>query len=73
MPMTPDRFPPEVPEHWLVYFAVDDIAASAAKITELGGTTMMEPFEVPDVGRMVVASDPQGAMFAAIQLNEPGA
>ncbi len=72
MPMTPDRFPADVPEHWLVYFAVDDVAASYAKITELGGTTMMEPFDVPEVGKMTVASDPQGAMFAVIQLNEPG-
>lgn len=73
MPMTPDRFPPEVPEHWLVYFAVNDISATAAKISELGGTTMMEPFAVDNVGTMVVASDPQGAMFAAIQLDAPGA
>jgi uncharacterized protein len=73
MPMTPDRFPPEVPEHWLVYFATDDVNKTAAKITELGGTTMMEPFAVPDVGTMTVAADPQGATFAVIQLNEPAA
>jgi uncharacterized protein len=73
MPMTPDRFPAEVPEHWLVYFAVDDVAAAHAKISELGGTPMMDPFPVPDVGTMTVASDPQGAMFAVIQLNEAAA
>ena len=71
MPMTPDRFPAEVPEHWLVYFAVDDVAAAHAKIKELGGTAMMDPFPVPDVGTMTVAHDPQGAVFAVIQLNDP--
>jgi predicted enzyme related to lactoylglutathione lyase len=72
MPMTPDRFPAEVPEHWLVYFAVNDVDAAAAKIAELGGQTMMEPFDAGGVGKMTVAHDPQGAVFAVIQLNEPG-
>jgi len=71
MPMTPERFPAEVPEHWLVYFAVDDVQAAYAKIAELGGTTMMEPFDPGGVGLMTVAMDPQGAVFAVIQLSEP--
>jgi predicted enzyme related to lactoylglutathione lyase len=69
MPMTPDRFPPEVPEHWLTYFAVDDVDAAVTKIKELGGTTMMEPFTAGDAGKMTVAMDPQGAAFAVIQLD----
>lgn len=69
MPMTPERFPAEVPEHWLVYFAVDDVQAAYARIAELGGTTMMEPFAAGDAGTMTVAMDPQGAVFAVIQLN----
>lgn len=72
MPMASKDLPKETPEHWLVYFAVDDINTSAAKIRELGGTTMMDPFDVDGVGQMVVAMDPQGAVFAAIQLNQPG-
>jgi len=71
MPMG-ENHPPEVPEHWLVYFAVDDINASIAKIKELGGTTMMEPFEAGGVGKMVVAMDPQGAAFSIIQMGQPG-
>ena len=71
MPMTPDRFPAEVPEHWLVYFAVDDIDAAASRIKDLGGTTMMEPFNPGGVGKMVVAMDPQGAVFAVIQMDQP--
>ncbi len=72
MPMTPDKFPAEVPEHWLVYFAVNDVDASAAKIKELGGVTMMDPFEAGGAGKMVVAMDPLQAVFAVIQMNEPG-
>lgn len=73
MPMSSDRMPAETPEHWLVYFAVDDINATVARIKELGGITMMEPFAPgDDVGMMVVAADPDGAVFAVIQLNQPG-
>ena len=43
-----------------MYFAVDDIDATAAKIKELGGTTMMEPFEAGDVGKLVVAGRTAG-------------
>ena len=72
MPMSADRISPETPEHWLVYFAVDDVNAAHAKIGELGGTAMMPPFEAGGVGTMTVAMDPQGAVFAVIQLSEPG-
>jgi uncharacterized protein len=71
MPMSTDRVAAETPEHWLVYFAVDDVQAAAAKIKELGGTTMMDPFPVPDVGTMTVGMDPLGAVFGIIELNQP--
>jgi predicted enzyme related to lactoylglutathione lyase len=58
---------PGVPNHWHVYFAVADADAAAAKITELGGSILVEPFDSP-VGRMAVANDPQGAAFSIIQL-----
>jgi predicted enzyme related to lactoylglutathione lyase len=57
---------PGVPNHWHVYFAVADADATAAKITELGGSILAEPFDSP-VGRMAVAQDPQGAAFSIIQ------
>ena len=52
-----------VPNHWHVYFAVDDADATAAKVTELGGTILVPPFDTP-VGRIAVAQDPQGAVFS---------
>jgi uncharacterized protein len=55
-----------VPNHWHVYFAVDDADATAAKAAELGGSVMVPPFDTP-VGRMAVLADPQGAVFSVIK------
>ena len=58
---------PGVPNHWRVYFAVAGADASAAKVTELGGSVLVEPFDTP-VGRIAVVRDPQGTTFSIIQL-----
>ena len=50
---------PGVPNHWHVYFAVADADAAAAKVTELGGSVLVEPFDTP-VGRMAVVARPAG-------------
>ena len=63
---TPPQMP-GIPNHWHVYFAVDDADAAAAKITELGGTILAPPFDVPTVGRIAVAMDPQGGAFSIIK------
>ena len=59
-----------VPNHWHVYFAVADTDASAAKITELGGSVMLPPFDTP-IGKMAVVTDPQGAVFSLFQASMP--
>ena len=60
--MTPPQME-GVPNHWHVYFSVDDADATAAKVAELGGTILVPPFDTP-VGRIGVAQDPQGAVFS---------
>jgi hypothetical protein len=55
---------PDVPAHWDVTFAVDDADAIAARATELGGSVIMPPTDVP-WARMTVIRDPQGATFNA--------
>jgi uncharacterized protein len=60
-----------VPNHWHVYFSVDDADATAAKVTELGGTILVPPFDTP-VGRIAVAQDPQGAVFSFMKNAQPG-
>jgi len=54
---------PNEPTYWLVYFGTDDIDASLAKSTELGGTTLMGPMDI-GMGKIAVVQDPQGAAFA---------
>lgn len=48
---------------WTVYIGVDDVDASAAAIQAAGGTIAMGPWDIPDVGRIAVAADPQGIPF----------
>lgn len=57
----------EMPSHWSVYFAVDDVDARAAKLKQLGGTVHAEPFDIP-IGRLTVVQDDQGAHFYMLQL-----
>jgi predicted enzyme related to lactoylglutathione lyase len=57
---------PDVPAHWNVTFGADDVDASAAKATELGGKVLVVPFDAPWV-RMAVLADPAGATFIASQ------
>ncbi|WP_217213569.1 VOC family protein [Streptomyces sp. AC550_RSS872] len=58
-----DKFPHEVPAHWLPYFAVEDVDTTAAGATAADGTVLMEPTSVPDGPRIAVLRDPQGAVF----------
>jgi predicted enzyme related to lactoylglutathione lyase len=55
---------PYIPPHWLVYYLVDDVDASAAKAKLLGGAEHLAPMTMEGVGRMAVLADPQGASFA---------
>lgn len=52
------------PPAWLVYMFTSDIAASVAKVVELGGAVHVAPYHVPGVGEFAVATDPMGAAFA---------
>lgn len=59
-----------VPPHWVVYFAVADVNDSAESVADLGGELRHGPFNTP-VGRMLVAADPQGAIFHLVGLRGP--
>lgn len=50
--------------HWLAYVSVPDVDATVAKARELGGNVMVQPMDIPTVGRFAVITDPQGAMIA---------
>ena len=57
---------PGVPVAWTPYVTVDDIDATAKKAEALGAKILVEPRDVPEVGRFAVFQDPQGAVIAAI-------
>jgi predicted enzyme related to lactoylglutathione lyase len=59
MPLPPGTPPPS---HWLVYFGTDDVDADAGQTGSAGGTLVVPPRDVPG-GRILVAQDPQGAVF----------
>lgn len=48
---------------WMMYLGVDDVDASVAAITAAGGRVVMPAFDIPNVGRIALVADPQGAMF----------
>jgi predicted enzyme related to lactoylglutathione lyase len=57
---------PGMPPNWGVYVTVDDVDASAKLASELGGKVLLEPRDIPDVGRFALIQDPQGASLAII-------
>lgn len=63
--ITPEMGP--VPPNWLVYFAVEDCDATSQKVSELGGSVMKPPEDIPNIGRFAIFTDPQGAAFAVIK------
>ncbi|MFH8571950.1 VOC family protein [Streptomyces sp. NPDC017993] len=60
-------YAPGRPTAWTVSFGTRDADASAAAATKAGGTLLMEPMDVFDLGRFAVLADPAGAVFALWQ------
>lgn len=60
----------DIPPHWTVYFCVADAAATTAKLSELGGTVRVQPFDT-HVGPIAIVADNQGGNFNLIQLKQP--
>ena len=56
-----------IPAMWTPYVGVEDADATCAKAKELGATAIVEPIDVPTVGRFAVLQDPQGAVFGIIR------
>ena len=63
----PNMSQPDAPSAWATYFAATDADAAAARITSAGGTVLMGPLDVMDLGRMVIATDVTGAPFGIWQ------
>jgi len=65
MAIPPEQGP--VPPHWKIYFAVSDCEGQTTLAQSLGGAVRFPP-TAAGVGRYSVLADPQGAVFAVIQL-----
>lgn len=59
---------PETPAQWRAYVMVEDVDEVVAKATEFGGKTLLQPLNIPEVGRIAIVTDPHGA---AIGLFKP--
>jgi len=79
--MSPPNETPDTPPNWLGYIAVENADATVKQIADAGGSVLMGPFDVEQMGRMAVAQDTTGAAFAVWQplthggaavMNEPG-
>ncbi len=57
---------PPMPPHWGSYVTVADADQTAAQCLALGGQVLVPAMDIPNVGRMVVLQDPQGAVISAI-------
>jgi hypothetical protein len=68
MPMD-ERWPSDLPSHWMVYFGVEDTDAAVARAEQLGGAVVVPPTDIPP-GRFAVLSDPQGAIFSIIATSQ---
>ncbi len=69
--MSMENYPPEVPSYWGVYFEVADTDATVEKIKANGGSLLMEPMDIPTVGRFAAATDNVGAVFSVITSETP--
>jgi len=52
---------------WTTYVAVDDAEAAAGRVRDAGGTIRRQSTDVGDLGRTVLCSDPEGAVFGLWQ------
>ena len=60
--------------HWISYVSVEDVEATARKVTANGGKALMDAFEIPTIGRMQPVADPQGGallLFRSVNDDRP--
>jgi hypothetical protein len=56
-----------MPPAWGSYVTVDQVDATVARVTALGGKVVVPAMDIPGVGRMAVIADPQGATLNVMQ------
>lgn len=54
---------------WVAYMSVPDVAAAQQIVTNNGGSTVLAPRTVPDLGTLAIFTDAEGAVFGATHLD----
>lgn len=76
MPLNEEMRKNNVPPHWLPSVGVDNVDETAAGATQLGGTLIAPPMDIPGAGRYAIIQDPQGANIAVFaaegDMSSPG-
>ncbi len=54
------------PPHWGVYVTVENVDATTKLAEEMGANILVQPTEIPNVGRFAIFKDPQGAVLSII-------
>ncbi|HEX8099467.1 MAG TPA: VOC family protein [Actinomycetota bacterium] len=65
------QVPEGAPDHWVVYFASDDVDATASKASEIGGQVLVGPMDYPG-GRFAIIQDPQGGVPFGVVKSQTG-
>ncbi|MBB1246159.1 VOC family protein [Streptomyces durbertensis] len=58
---------PPQPPAWCLYLSASDVAATANRARDLGGTLLMEPMRIGDFGSMSLVREPSGAVLGLWQ------
>ncbi len=58
-----EHCPEGAPPFWMTYFSVKDVDAAIAANGAAGGKTLQAGVDIPEVGRIAVLLDPQGAVW----------
>ena len=53
-----------VPSHWLAHVRVDSVDEAVRRAEAQGGKALVDPFDMPEVGRFGIVRDPQGAVLS---------
>ena len=48
---------------WTTFFATDDVEGVTERVRQAGGTVVVEPMQIPQMGRTACYRDPEGALF----------
>jgi hypothetical protein len=65
--MNPTADTPGKGSFWHSYIAVEDVELCAKRAPLLGGSVVIPPHNVPDVGKICVVADPTGAITHLMQ------